>query len=579
MRRFKFNYIGKFGHSQNLFFIMASRVSQSDFKFGSTIINKKNFPSINFTHDIRHFTSHNCLTARANNSSKKLDLTITDCLEQHSIFCRKVLYYAPNCSETSSFSNKSAASILLNQDLKLKYQQAIAYKKAQILDMIKRVNLNDAYHSIFQTLWYSSIPCFDVRNISKQEYEMSLLRYCEWKGIPISCSAIFTTFPSDQGLCCSFNMKAADEIFIATKYRDTLQAMQITDKKNSFSSSYHLPLQTQNSKSQAGAHKGLVVLLDAHSDWLVPGTFNEDFHGFTAIIQSSGSFPLMSQGGLLIRPGNKNIITLTSTKIDANYNIRSLNETERGCLLPEENLNLKLHKNYSYFNCKFECRLRYTMDKFYSKYRKICFPWYIPPPNDSIAICDPWTSSDFYQIMSKEIPDSFCEHCLPDCKSTLYEPTITTVPFEKCDASNIGISKFCRIDAKLQEPMLTYLFIQILGEFTNLDYGYYGSSSIPDYIPLKQHTEIRKNDFNIFKKNQEAYNAYERDIAMVEIIYQKSTLLQINNQLAMTWIDYFSAVGGLLGLVLGIGFVSFFELLWLSLRIASKQLKITNRFA
>ena len=38
----------------------------------------------------------------------------------------------------------------------------------------------------------------------------------------------------------------------------------------------------------------------------------------------------------------------------------------------------------------------------------------------------------------------------------------------------------------------------------------------------------------------------------------------------MTWIDYLSAVGGLLGLVLGMGFISFVELFWLAIRIISK---------
>jgi len=44
----------------------------------------------------------------------------------------------------------------------------------------------------------------------------------------------------------------------------------------------------------------------------------------------------------------------------------------------------------------------------------------------------------------------------------------------------------------------------------------------------------------------------------------------------MTWIDYFSAVGGLLGLVLGMGFFSLFELIWLCLRITSKKLNTTK---
>ena len=53
----------------------------------------------------------------------------------------------------------------------------------------------------------------------------------------------------------------------------------------------------------------------------------------------------------------------------------------------------------------------------------------------------------------------------------------------------------------------------------------------------------------------------------------------MGSQLDMTWIDYFAAVGGLLGLVLGMGFVSFIELVWLGLRIFAKKLNLTNWIA
>jgi hypothetical protein len=39
----------------------------------------------------------------------------------------------------------------------------------------------------------------------------------------------------------------------------------------------------------------------------------------------------------------------------------------------------------------------------------------------------------------------------------------------------------------------------------------------------------------------------------------------------MNWIDYLSAVGGLLGLVLGMGIVSFIELIWLCFRLAARK--------
>jgi hypothetical protein len=252
---------------------MATRFSFGQYQFESKPIDEAHFPSLNYVPDTNDLTNYECITARLNVTSKKLDLFITDCYEEHFIFCRKILTIKPNCSEAPGFVNKTTFSILLNPELKLKYQQAIAYKKAEIMDMILRINIGTAYQAIFQSLWYSFIPCIDVRNITFGLNDMSLLRYCEWRGMPISCSAIFTTFPTDKGLCCSFNMKAADEIFVKSMFRDSLQSMQNSDKTYSFLSSTPPAAYTQNHepKSESGVKKGLMVLLDSHSGWLIPG--------------------------------------------------------------------------------------------------------------------------------------------------------------------------------------------------------------------------------------------------------------------------------------------------------------------
>jgi len=54
------------------------------------------------------------------------------------------------------------------------------------------------------------------------------------KGLEIPCSSIFKTFPTDRGMCCSFNMKAADEIFQEKSYSTFIQNLQDNDKKASF---------------------------------------------------------------------------------------------------------------------------------------------------------------------------------------------------------------------------------------------------------------------------------------------------------------------------------------------------------
>ncbi len=66
-----------------------------------------------------------------------------------------------------------------------------------------------AYESVFGLMWGSTLPC----HANFRDPEFSMLKRCRWKGERISCSAIFTMFPTDRGMCCTFNMDAADKIF------------------------------------------------------------------------------------------------------------------------------------------------------------------------------------------------------------------------------------------------------------------------------------------------------------------------------------------------------------------------------
>jgi hypothetical protein len=83
-------------------------------------------------------------------------------------------------------------------------------------------------------------------------------------------------------------------------------------------------------------------------------------------------------------------------------------------------------------------------------------------------------------------------------------------------------------------------------------------------------------DGDVFTTNTKTYDAYNTDIALVQIFFSKSTVFQMGSQPRQTWIDYFSNVGGLLGLVLGMGIVSFIELIWLCLRVGAKELNLTR---
>jgi hypothetical protein len=267
---------------------------------------------------------------------------------------------------------------------------------------------------------------------------------------------------------------------------------------------------------------------------------------------------------LPIKPGFNNIISLTSSKLSANDNLRLLNKKDRNCLFPEENDILKFHQKYTYLNCKFECSLSFTQNKMIKKYNKTCQPWFFPTSSESIRICDPWQSYDFFQIMTFEIPGNICQHCLPDCSVTMYNPTVTVEPFGKCNANNIGASQFCKTSLKQPTPMQLKVGGQIQNEFRNI--RGIQNKNMPEYIKSIR-SSIRNYGYEVFEKPQKTYDAFDKDIAMVQVVFQKSTAILMGSHLNMTWIDYFSTVGGLLGLVLGIRFVTFIEIFWLGIRM------------
>ena len=65
-----------------------------------------------------------------------------------------------------------------------------------------------SYSALFELLWYSQMPCFDIKGLTSQlKDELSFLKRCYWKETQISCNQIFQKRPTEKGMCYSFNMK------------------------------------------------------------------------------------------------------------------------------------------------------------------------------------------------------------------------------------------------------------------------------------------------------------------------------------------------------------------------------------
>ena len=250
----------------------------------------------------------------------------------------------------------------------LKLESSANQAKAAYKEDFKKMNLDKSYPSLFEILWYTQLPCFDVENVTSEfRDQYGMLKGCFWKGIEVPCSKVFDTFPTDQGMCCTFNINKAEEMFTKGKYTDMVHFMQQRDRNSSYDRNSSLSWQEgpgQEPISEAGRAKGLQVILDAHSNLLAGGTVPEDFDGFYAIIDSTDQYPMTTRKSVLLRPGHNNFVSMSATKITSNdvEGIKGVKPQLRNCYFSDEK-KMNVHKNYTQANCMLECQLTYAASK------------------------------------------------------------------------------------------------------------------------------------------------------------------------------------------------------------------------
>ena len=84
-------------------------------------------------------------------------------------------------------------------------------------------------------------------------------------------------------------------------------------------------------------------------------------------------------------------------------------------------------------------------------------------------------------------------------------------------------------------------------------------------------SNIANSIFQHKLKESPTYEAYQKDIAIVNFFFGKSTFWQFERARSMTWTGYIAQLGGFLGLFLGFSFVSAIEILyWLTIRLVRK---------
>ena len=453
------------------------------------------------------------------------------------------------------------------------YEQDRNYREVivrnQVAKAFNEIDVEASYEELFSSLWQTGMPCFDLYGMTaKTDTERSILKYCEWKGLQIPCSDIFVKFPTENGMCCSFNMKSAEDIFIKETFSRLVQTLQENDKKKSFhkNSGNNIFSNSGGPKSEPGKGKGLTVILDSHSDLFSASSVDLTTLGFTGFISPRGRFPQRILESFEIKPGHNNLVAVSGTIIQSDIELMAIDPAARNCYFEWENNFMKIYKNYTQSNCMFECNLFYAQGMFEDQYPAStkCFPWYFPSNETYPIICDPWQAVEMLKMMS-DVPDRQCKHCLPDCSSTILKTRISTAPLRKCSLANLGNSSFCSWYNHMS-IVPNMLDNQVLNNTEDR----FGSSA---YYQKKNFTSSQRKfgvilqNGDIFESTNMAYDAFDKDISKVQVFFRSATIVKYRRSPKMMWTDFFSSIGGNFGLVLGMGIVSVVELVWLIISI------------
>ena len=78
---------------------------------------------------------------------------------------------------------------------------------------------------------------YSLKYIVKIKYVVGMIKGCVWKGKRLNCSSIFSMYPTDRGMCCTFNKQKANDIFKKSRYQEQIDRLTDQDKDMSFEDS------------------------------------------------------------------------------------------------------------------------------------------------------------------------------------------------------------------------------------------------------------------------------------------------------------------------------------------------------
>ncbi|XP_013106042.1 pickpocket protein 28 [Stomoxys calcitrans] len=252
-----------------------------------------------------------------------------------------------------------------------------------------------------------------------------MLLYCSYGSKVETCSSIFNTMLTDDGMCCTFN--ALDTKFLLLNYSEENTLMPISESLN-------VPIDWSPEKGYpsrlpphfyprisggAGSRMGLTVILNVSSaEYFCSKT---KCLGFKVLVHNPADLPKITNYGFFMPAGREARVPIEPIYQNALPSIRNIKRSVRRCLFSDEG-DLIYYRTYSRKNCELECEAMILMKKC------SCILYYLPRIDPNVPICGLKDNNCTTQVQS-EIESSntsaSCDACLPGCFELNYQTTFT----------------------------------------------------------------------------------------------------------------------------------------------------------